>query len=376
MSINSVRLCILVFCIFGFSFVAQARDDGDQHPPPEQSEPTEDEWKSMLDEALPKEVITEDYQKLQDLVRRLLSAKLGTPLSESFSQSTAIKTIWPRGGYKMSSDCRTTTTSEGDIDPGECSVIQGTPSSAALFKELRYSKNMVLGNVSYLYRKALKEISPDSLSEIKMTDEEAYEKALSFLNKVFGLTMAEIPVAPKDAKVPLPVKTIAMGWGDPKGETGNVPVEKIVMLQRGLSVEFPEVYNWLPGPGRAMVILDDNGVKEAVIRNWVELKPHPNADPQNAKTRFELLEEMTEDLFHYNKGPVSSVNIRIALSTVPSEPSESGIGLMLPAIQVLVSPVPGELSEEEQAKVWTTAGFIREYSMVRLEEVSDEVNAD
>ena len=49
---------------------------------------------------------------------------------------------------------------------------------------------------------------------------------LSFLNNVFGLTMAEIPVAPKDAKVPLPVKTIAMGWGDEKGETGNVPVEK------------------------------------------------------------------------------------------------------------------------------------------------------
>lgn len=331
----------------------------------------------MLDQALPREIITQDNQKL---VARLLSAKLGTPLSESFSQSVAIKSIWPRGGFKMSSDCRTSTTSEGDIDPGECSVIQGTPSSGSLFKELRFSKNMVLGNVSYLYREAVKEINPDNLSGIKMTDREAYEKALSFLSEVFGLTRDEIPVAPEDSKMPLPVKTIAMGWGNEKGETGNVPVEKIVMLQRGLAVDFPEeprLNNWLPGPGRAMVILDDTvGVKEAVIRNWMELKPHPNASPQNAKTRSELLDEMTQDLVNYNKGPVESVNIRIALSAVPSEPSASAVGLLLPVIQVLVSPVSDDLDEEAQARVWTTAGFIREYHMVRLEELSDEVEAE
>ena len=61
--------------------------------------------------------------------------------------------------------------------------------------------------------------------------------------------------------------------------------------------------------------------------------------------------------------------MRFVLSTILSE---KGVGLFSPAVQAIVSPVPDELKEEEQQEVWTSAGFIREYSLVTLKEESDE----
>lgn len=361
----TVFLGILFLLLFSSLSLAQEGDP----PPPNEQTPSLEEWRELVKEALPPVITANNIE----LVTLLLSPVLGEPLKKTFDPAIAIRKLFGDKDVTVSPDCDQVRTPVGDIDAGECRVFWGKPSGQKAYRELRFSKQMAFGNISWLHRKYAIKIDPAELKPITITDEEAYRTAVKFLNSTFGLTLKEIPQAPAGAEYPFPVKTIALGWGGRQDRGGAVPVEKIVMIQRGLEVNADKNLVWVPGPGRAMVIMDDARIKEAMIRGWQKVLPHPNADPKMAKTDSDIIDEIATDMAAYSKGPVSTINFRILLSAVPST---TGVGLLLPAIQVAVSPVPDDLSEDEQAKVWTTAGFIREYSLVRLPEKSDGLNGN
>jgi hypothetical protein len=81
------------------------------------------------------------------------------------------------------------------------------------------------------------------------------------------------------------------------------------------------------------------------------------------------VDKIAVDLAQYSKGPVATVKPQIVLSAVPTP---EGVGLLLPAVQVVVAPAPADLDEEEQAKLWTTAGIIRDYPLVHMPEEGQE----
>ena len=356
---------VLATLLLAFTFTSQASDK-----PTDDPNPPLDELMRLIDVALPAELITEDNTKL---VALLLNPKLGIPLSESFDSVSTIKRLFGRGGASLSPDCRKLTTPVGDMAEDECIASKGTESGAGAYRMLRFSKHMEFGNIVYSNRGLDQVVDPAKLVPVRMTDREAYEKAVTFLREL-GLPAEEFPVIPADAQQ-LPVRTIALGWADDKAAAApaSVPVEKMVIIPRGLFVGVHARLEQVAGPGNALVIMDDLGVKEAIVQGWQEVLPHPKANMDNAKTRSELVREIAEDIASDLQGPVRAINIQVKLMVAATE---NGVGLLLPAVQAAVLPVARDLTEAQQEELGlvqtTTAGMIREYSLVHMFEQFDQ----
>ena len=355
---------VLAALLLAFTFTSQASDK-----PTDDPNPPLDELMSLVDVALPAELITEDNTELVGL---LLNPTLGIPLSESFDSVSTIKRLFGRGGASLSPDCRKLTTPVGDMAEDECIASKGTESGAGAYRMLRFSKHMEFGNIVYSNRGPDQTVNPANIIPVQMTDREAYEKAVTFL-KELGLPAEEFPVIPADAQQ-LPVRTIALGWADDNAAApSSVPVEKMVIIPRGLFVGAHARLEQVAGPGNALVIMDDREVKEAIVQGWQEIMPHPKANMDNAKTRTELIREIAEDIASDLQGPVRKINIQVKLMVAATE---NGIGLLLPAVQAAVLPVARDLTEAQQTELGsvqtTTAGMIREYSLVHMFEEFDQ----
>jgi hypothetical protein len=373
------RSLILFACLLFLLHAVLAQ--AEEQPPRDEPDPSPEELMELVLDSLP-DVIKEDNTQL---AARLLKPALGPPLREVFKPGTAIPILFGRGGAPIAPGCKSLYGPSGDIDRGECQASKGDEAGEGPYKEFRFSKHMSIGNISFFDRPAVMPIDPLNLQPIKMTDEQAYALARNFLQETFGLPEGEIPSPPPDAI--LPVRTIALGGAmqNDKGEVQkfDVPVEKMVILQRGLYVglggEHGE-YDWIPGPGQAMVVMDDRplnrgGLREVAIRGWQEVQPHPDANPEMAKSRKTLGEEIVQDLLVVSTGRIHNINCRLVLNSVPTS---SGVGLLLPAVQVYVSPVPADLPEEEQHKLamQSTAGFVRNYNLVGLNETNLDQNEE
>lgn len=334
----------------------------DQRPDPKP--PARGALSELVEAALP-ELIGDDNR---GLVGQLREARLGTPLSQAFDPGKIIAELFEDPEPVYAPACEELRTEAGDPDPGSCSVSSGEVSGRGAFKELRFSKHMGLGTVTFQSREADRELQADELKPVGLSQEEAYQRATRQLVAIFDLPAEEIPEPPDNAKNRFPARNLAVGRGDQSGSKGQIPVKKVVSIQRGLYVGIDRL-PWIPAPGRATVVMDDEGASQIMIRNWQELRPHPQLLPENAKSRAELVEEIVEDLLTVNDAPVARMRSRIIFTALPA----STYGLMVPTLQVSVSPLPAELSEEQQAKVPTaTAGYVREYSLVRLEEGKGE----
>jgi len=362
-------MAALGLLLLAFPFATQAGDKPTQDP-----SPTVEQLKELIDQALPAELITDDNSKL---VAQLLAPKLGIPLSQSFDPARTIKALFGRGGASLSPGCRKLVTPVGDMAEDDCVASKGVEAGAGAYRVLRFSKHMAFGNIRYSNRGADQIVDPAKLVPVKMTDREAYERAAAFL-KELGLPAEEFPLIPVDAKR-LPVRTIALGWANANGAAGaaavpsSVAVEKIVVIPRGLFVQAHDRLQQVAGPGDALVVMDDFGVKEAMVQGWQEVRVHPNARAENAKTRFQLIDEIAEDLASDLPGPVKAINIQLKLMLGATE---KGVGLLLPAVQAAVLPVARDLTEAQQEELaqmqTTTGGLVREYSLVRLLEESDQ----
>jgi hypothetical protein len=229
---------------------------------------------------------------------------------------------------------------------------------------LQHSKQLGLGRVGFMHRPVQKDVVPEDLVPVRMGDQEAFEGAIKYLAETFGLPMEEIPMPPADAKNPYPVRELILAHGnEEKTVVGAVPIMKVVSLRRGLQTSIPEL-PWLPAPGDAMVMMDDAGVHQAMVRDWYELVPHPQVDPKNAKSRDALISEIVDDLMATNPYPMASMSVQVLLSSVPNGKA----AMMLPAVRLFASPALRDPSEEQQQGSWSTAAFVKEYALVELSE--------
>jgi len=362
-------LYILLTSAFIISPLVQAADE-----PIDEMPTTRDEVLKLIDLGLP-EPLRGD---IGELVSKMMGAKIGPPLSQTFDAKKAIQDLLGRGA-RLAPECRQVFTRSGDPDPLPCIASVGTADGNGAYKQLAFSKHMALGNVSFFDRPADKDIGIGDLVPVKMEDADAYMHAQDWLKSNFGLGADEIPKAPADATNPYPVRTIAMAAMDEGAAMKAVEVEKLVMIHRGLFTGLGGDFDWIPAPGGAMVVMDDSGVKQAAIREWQEVMPDPNVDPRNAKSLDELKNEIADDLAGLMKGPINRILIGLSFGVRSPANAKDLRGLLLPAIQVYVSSVPADLKEEEQERLAntqvSTASVVREFSLVKFPDdhpVSDD----
>ena len=339
--------------LFGAAFLplaASAQTQGDPIPP------TRDEIVKMLDAELPR-YLTENNE---ELVAKLLKPRLGTPLSKSFNRGMVVKDIFGRTPPTYDPTCARTSTQTGEPDPGRCIASRGDKAGGGAYTELQFSKNLGFGDIKIFRRPVDPILSPASLKPVRLGDQEAYKIAMEYLVGVLGLPPEEIPPAPPNARNPFPVKTLNLGFDSEKGERGQVAIQKVAMIQRGLLVDIDPELPFVPGPGHAMVVMDDTGIRGAKVQGWSELVPNPRLDPKQAKSRSELIAEITKDLLQEVQAPIASMKFQIRIEGVP----DGSRMAIIPCVRMSVSPLMADPTEEQQQNQWTTAGMVMDYELV------------
>lgn len=339
--------------VFANSALAQNKED----------EPGYDRLLGLVDSAMPPVVGNDN----SDLVQNLLGVRLGTQLPRSFDFGKARAAIFGlRVVPNLAPDCKRTSTAAGEPDQGECVASVGDENGGETYRSLSFSKNLGVGNIRFLYRPKVADVDIGGLKPVKMSDREAYDKALAFLETSFGVPVKdEVPVPP-NAEV-LPVRDLLVGV-DPQLKIAPVVVQKVVTLRRGLLLPKPFkdptggfVQTHVPAPGMARVALNaDGNVVGAVVSGWQDLRAGQDIDPRNAKSRSQLVQEIATDLLANGGGPVGSIKILIGLSSQ----FNGKAGLLLPAVQVYVSP--GGRDTEPTGP--TSGGIVAEYSLVDFKE--------
>lgn len=360
MKILKPHLCAILACAMLAAGVAHAQ----------RVITTPKDLEAQLREAMP------DFLKgdNQELVGQLLGVQIAPPLSRTFDPNNAIKLLFGDGSVIVSTDCRRTGTPVGERDPGDCVASIGDETGPGAFRKFSWSKNIGMGNLKYLQRNAVPTTPPDpaQLPGTKLTDAAAYEQALKFLGEGFGLPVdLEIPKPPSGAA--LPVRSLNLQGGAEPGlaaaALGPVTIQKVVLLRRGFPLGSPIPLpgtnfrlTHVPGPGKAMVMLDDSGIVGAAVQGWQDLRRDPTMDKAAAKSGDELLAEMAEDLF--NEGVREFVGIRF--NVLISTEQRGQIGLLLPAVQVALLPAVRDPTEQEQRALAgrSTGGLIKEFALV------------
>jgi hypothetical protein len=332
------------------------------HTPPPLSR---DKLERLIDKSLPPII----GQNNSDLVAKLLKATIGKPMSQTFDRDKAVRELFGGEVPRFAPNCQNHNTPVGEPDQGECVAELGDAIGTGDYSRLAHSKNLGLGDITFLKRSVVQERRPKDLTPVKISDKEAFERAQSSLHSAFGLDLAEIPKPPPDAKV-LPVSSLTSGFGS-KDQADRIPplaVQKVVRLQRGLAVEgigdpqSGRMLPYIPAPGVATVTLDDSGVAAIIVENWQELRLDPLMDARKAKTRAELIHEIAEDLASEEIHDLE----RLSFLLVVSSDWRGTYGYLVPALRLFVSPVPRDLTQEQQRalKGKSTAGFVREYPLV------------
>lgn len=306
-----------------------------------------------------------------EVVEQVLAVPLAPPLSRSFDQRKALDAVFGSGAVSIAPDCRRRGTAAGEPDQGDCVAANGREAGKGAYTVLRYSKNLGNGNIKYLARPPVDDdVTPDELPTAKLTDAEALDRAMAFLQGVFGLPLEEIPTPPDGVKS-AQVRSLAIAGASPTGgaQVAPIVVQKVVMLRRGFPLAKPfedpssgMVLSHVPGPGEIAVAVDDTGVVGASVAGWRELRRDPQLSARNAKSLDTLIDEISEDLFNSGVRDFDSLNFQLQVGA----DWRGAFGLLVPTIEVSVATVPHDLSEEEQAKLAfrSTAGVVNAYSLV------------
>jgi hypothetical protein len=311
-----------------------------------------------------------------EVVGQLLNVPLGTPLSKSFDQTKAIEAVFAGAPASISADCRRRGTPIGEADQGDCVATSGRDAGKGAFIQFNFSKNIGNGNIKFLKRLPVDDgMTFEKLPTARLSDAAALEQAQKFLGGALGLPLEEIPQPPANSKASL-VRSLAVAGADASGGPAkSFVVQKLVSLQRGFPLQKPYVdpatgqtLSHVRGPGMAMVAVDDTGVVGAQISNWQELRKDPNMTTRDAKTASALIDEVAEDLFNNGVRQFDRMIFQIQVDA----DWRGTYGLLLPAVQVSLVMAPNDLNEDQQAQLAlrSTAGMIREYSLVERADVS------
>lgn len=317
------------------------------------------------------------------VVERVMTIKPDGALSRNFDLGRVTSAVFGRQAANFAPDCRTTTTSAKEPDGGLCLVEAGSrDSETGAYTMLAFSKNIGAGDVMFARRAAFNPGSTTLPPSAKLSDADAYGQALKFLD-LLGVPRSEIPVPPKDAKNPLPVRSLEAGAEDEKGSVAaRVVVHKMVTLPRAFVVpggllrdpNSGVVLSHVIAPGGATLAVTDAGVQFARLDGWSDAQMDPKLDPRRAKSTNELINEITDDLYGEGVRRVGSLSILISLRKGYPHPDDPNpplcpiCGVLRPALQVMVSQ-PGVGRVDSSEKAFVAAGLMREYDLVAQTEL-------
>lgn len=357
------NLAILTAIGMALAGVAQAQSD--------EYEAKVSRFKATILKELPPALVEDP----QGVVDNLLGVTLGPQLGQTFDFARVWSSLVGRQRPTLDPECKRTNTPTGEPDQGECMAYLGTEGGAGEYKQLSFSKNIGLGNIKFLSRPPAKgesdETKPEELAT-SLSDEAAFEQALN-IAKILGLADEELALPPKG--VPLPVKSLVIGGaeGGARGTTlaviEPVVIQKVVFLPRGLTLPKPISFGQFEltkvrAPGEAWVALGDRGVQGIGVSNWMELRR--NDKPGKAKTADELADEIARILVSQSESDLNSECCTYLIG-VSAEPHGT-FGVLLPTVQVSVSPLARDPDEDTQTKSplqTNTAGTIFEVALVK-----------
>jgi len=312
------------------------------------------------------------------VVERLMLVKPAPGLGQRFDPARVANALFGRQAPTFAPDCRSSSTSAKEPDAGLCVVDAGNrESETGAYTVLAYGKNTGTGDVLFSRRAAFNPNATTLPPSAKLSDAEAYDQALKFLD-LLGVPRSDIPVAPQGAKNPLPVRSLVAGAEDEKGGTAvRVTLHKVVTLPRALVVPggllrdpaTGVVLNHVLAPGLATLAVSDGGVQFARLDGWADAPMDPKLDPRKAKSTADLVNEITDDLYGEGVRKVGSLSILISLRKAmpnpddPNPPLCPACGVLRPALQVAVS-MPGTGRIDSSEKAFVPPGIVREYDLV------------
>ncbi|MEC9341352.1 MAG: hypothetical protein VX663_07715 [Pseudomonadota bacterium] len=355
----------------------------DPPPPDDPRPPSRDEVIALVERALPS-LISEDNS---GLVKSLLAARLGKPVSENLNVVGSLRdarVFGPRSRPSFDEECSRGFTESGDPSPDPCYARLGEQAGKGAYREFSWSKHLGHGDVKFLRRDADGTVEPSDLKPVSLSDEAAYQTAMAFVVELMGVPPEEL-ISPDELPdgASLPVRSLAIGSVNEKGEKSSVEAYKMVQLPRALKVDLVDPASGralprVPATGEAFVLMNDAGVWQAGVRRWRALSPE-QVDPAQAKTRSELVNEIADAILtNESYSPIDFLGVKIGLMAGDPTPTQDGIVYpMLPAVEISAAVVPKDLSEEEQNRLGpNTAGFTQEFPLVALTEVSSAPETD
>lgn len=314
-----------------------------------------------------------------ELAKKLVSIKPEGAISRSFDPNVVAKQMFGRARASSAPDCTVLQTTQKEPEEGACVMESGRrddPIGAYLM--LAYSKNTGIGDVKFVRRAAFKPEGGTLPAATKLTDVQAYEGALKFLELV-GVPKSEIPQPPAGIKNPYPVRSLAIGGGE--GERSDPTLQKVirkvVSIPRAFTVPggiykdpaSGNTLNHVLAPGGALVVLDDAGVQFAHVDKWSDAQIDAKLDPRRAKSADQLLDEISEDLYNEGVREVGSLSILIGLRRAYPNPDDPNpplcpvCGVLRPALLVTVAQAGGG-PVTSTADNFVAAGLVREYDLI------------
>ncbi len=345
--------------------------------PAAQAQSQIDELRLSLQERMPA-VLGKDNT---DLANKLLSIKPDGAISKNFNAANVIAKLMGRGTKNFAADCAVKQTTQKEPDAGPCVVEVGSrddPTGA--YSYLAYSKNTGLGKIKFIKRAAFTVGDKVDAKPVTMSDEKAYAMALDTLS-LLGVPLSEIPKPPAGAKVPFPVRSLAVGGGLERGDPSlTTVIRKSVFIPRGFAVPgglykdpvSGVTVTHVPAPGGALVTLDDSGPQLIQVRGWSDAQIDTSLNPRRAKSLDALLDEISEDLYSQGVRKAGSLGILIGLRQGYPNPDDPNpvfcpvCGVLRPALIVTISSAPaGKVKAiTDETGFNSAAGLVREYDLI------------
>jgi hypothetical protein len=339
-----------------------------------QPRPPKDELRAAVNAAL-LPVIGDNSR---EIVNRVMTIKPDGAISRNFNLQKIVPATFGRAGAVSAPDCRSNTTSAGEPDRGQCILEAGKRDDigGSAYTMLSFSKNIGQGNVKFIRRAAFVPGGTSDPKPVRMTDEEAYKRALDFA-ELLGVPRSEIPQPPPGAKNPYPVRTLAVA-SEAERRTGvRIPIQKVVQLPRAFVLPAGLMRNPLNGqplthviaPGSATFAIDDAGVQVARIDGWADAQMDPKLNPALSKSLKTLTDEITDDLWNEGVRKAGRLTILIGLRQAYPHPDDPNpplcpvCGVLRPSLKVLVSQVGPERVITSQQN-FVAPGLVREYDLV------------
>ncbi|SMF53934.1 hypothetical protein SAMN02745866_03406 [Alteromonadaceae bacterium Bs31] len=282
-----------------------------------------------------------------ELVSAMLNPKIGDSLNKTLNLDLIAEELFEGAKPSIDGNCY-----DSRFDLKKCEMTAGEAAGKGAYAKLAFASDKSKTSLRYAKRSD----AVDLPKPVKLSDAEAYKGALSLAVETFGVSEVEIPRAPAKSKNPYPVKTVNLATSKGKGVSSDIPVQKLVTIQRGLYVE---KLGWIPGPGRLSVSFNSDGLNAAALRSWADMSEYGHdIDPRKAKSRAELVEELTTLFQKEGVAKLDSARSLLAVSL------PTGAESPIPVLRVFASAQPSELSEKEQANVVSSAGVVFEIPLV------------